>query len=183
MNVLAGLAVALLIVGWFYAANRYPVRLPQQTAWFAPKPLAPDDKLAEVQPLGASWNDGTDTLIMKVRAKNISPDPITVKEYIMAMTTFVNGGADEQAQAGPHDYVGQLEVDPNTPIAPGETKELTLKISNPVLSDERLIPTRDPQQFIAGLLRFKNASGGEQFVTARVNVVPTQFKAQYIPGL
>jgi methane/ammonia monooxygenase subunit B len=183
MNVLAGLAVALLIVGWFYTANRYPVRLPQQTAWFVPKPPAPDDKLAEVQPEGASWNDGTDTLIMKVRAKNISPDPITVKEYIMAMTTFVNGGADEQAQAGPHDYVGQLEVDPNTPIAPGETRELTLKISNPVLSDERLIPTRDPQQFIAGLLRFKNASGGEQFVTTRVNVVPTQFKAQYIPGL
>jgi methane/ammonia monooxygenase subunit B len=183
MNVLAGLAVALLIVGWFYTANRYPVRLPQQTAWFVPKPPAPDDKLAEVQPEGASWNDGTDTLIMKVRAKNISPDPITVKEYIMAMTTFVNGGADEQAQAGPHDFVGQLEVDPNTPIAPGETRELTLKISNPVLSDERLIPTRDPQQFIAGLLRFKNASGGEQFVTTRVNVVPTQFKAQYIPGL
>ena len=183
MNVLAGLAVALLIVGWFYTANRYPVRLPQQTDWFVPKLLAPDDKLAEVQPEGASWNDGTDTLIMKVRAKNISPDPITVKEYIMAMTTFVNGGADEQAQAGPHDYVGQLEVDPNAPIAPGETRELTLKISNPVLSDERLIPTRDPQQFIAGLLRFKNASGGEQFVTTRVNVVPTQFKAQYIPGL
>ena len=183
MNVLAGLAVALLIVGWSYAANRYPVRLPQQTDWFAPKPLPPGDKLAEVQPVGASWNDGTDTLIMKVRAKNISPDPITVKEYIMAMTTFVNGGADEQAQAGPRDYVGQLEVDPNTPIAPGETKELTLKISNPVLSDERLIPTRDPQQFIAGLLRFKNASGGEQFVTTRVNVVPTQFKAQYIPGM
>jgi methane/ammonia monooxygenase subunit B len=183
MNVLAGLAVALLIVGWFYTANRYPVRLPQQTDWFVPKPLAPDDKLAEVQPEGASWNDGTDTLIMKVRAKNISPDPITLKEYIMAMTTFVNGGADEQAQAGPRDYVGQLEVDPNTPIAPGETRELTLKISNPVLSDERLIPTRDPQQFIAGLLRFKNASGGEQFVTTRVNVVPTQFKAQYIPGL
>jgi methane/ammonia monooxygenase subunit B len=183
MNVLAGLTVALLIVGWFYAAVRYPVRLPQQTAWFVPKPLAPDDKLAEVQPEGASWNDGTDTLIMKVRAKNISPDPITVKEYIMAMTTFVNGGADEQAQAGPRDFVGQLEVDPNTPIAPGETKELTLKISNPVLSDERLIPTRDPQQFIAGLLRFKNASGGEQFVTARVSVVPTQFRAQYIPGL
>ena len=182
-NVLAGLAVALLIVGWFYTANRYPVRLPQQTDWFVPKLLAPDNKLAEVQPEGASWNDGTDTLIIKVRAKNISPDPITVKEYIMAMTTFVNGGADEQAQAGPHDYVGQLEVDPNTPIAPGETRELTLKISNPVLSDERLIPTRDPQQFIAGLLRFKNASGGEQFVTTRVNVVPTQFKAQYIPGL
>ena len=183
MNVLAGLTVALLIVGWFYAARHYPVRLPQQTDWFAPKPLPADEKLAEVQPLGASWNDGTDTLIMKVQARNISNSPITVKEYIMAMTTFVNGSADDQVQAGPKDYVGQLEVEPNTPIAPGETKELTLKISNPVLSAERLIPTRDPQQFIAGLLRFQNTNGGEQFATMRVNVIPTQFKAQYIPGL
>ena len=183
MNVLAGLTVALLIVGWFYAAVRYPVRLPQQTDWFAPKPMPADEKLAEVQPLGASWNDGTDTLIMKVQAKNISNSPITVKEYIMAMTTFVNGTADDQAQAGPRDYVGQLEVEPNTPIAPGETKDLTLKISNPVLSDERLIPTRDPQQFIAGLVRFRNAAGGEQFATMRISVIPTQFRAQYIPGL
>jgi len=183
MNVLAGLTVALLIVGWFYAAGRYPVRLPQQTDWFAPKPLPADEKLAEVTPEGASWNEGTDTLIMKVQAKNISSSPITVKEYIMAMTTFVNGTAEEQAQAGPHDFVGQLEVEPNTPIPPGETRELTLKISNPVLSDERLIPTRDPQQFIAGLLRFQNASGGEQFAVARVSVIPTQFRAQYIPGM
>jgi len=120
---------------------------------------------------------------MKVQAKNISSSPITVKEYIMAMTTLVNGTAQEQAQAGPHDFVGQLEVEPNTPIPPGETRELTLKISNPVLSDERLIPTRDPQQFIAGLLRFQNASGGEQFAVARINVIPTQFRAQYIPGM
>ncbi len=183
MNVLAGLTIALLIVGWFYAAGRYPVRLPQQTDWFRPAPLTPDDKLAEVTPESASWNDGTDTLIMKVQAKNISNSPITVKQYIMAMTTFVNGSADEQAQAGPHDFVGQLEVEPNTPIQPGETTELTLKISNPILSEERLIPTRDPQQFIAGLLRFQNATGGEQFAVARINVIPTQFKAQYIPGL
>lgn len=183
MNVFAGVTIALLIVGWFYAANRYPVRLPQQTDWFAPKTLASDANLAAVQPEGATWNDGTDTLVMKVMAKNVGSSPITVKQFVMAMTTFVNGGADEQAKAGPRDYVGQLEVEPNDPIAPGESKELTLKITNPVLSDERLIPTRDPQQFIAGLLRFQGAGGAEQFVVTRISVVPTQFRAQYLPGL
>jgi methane/ammonia monooxygenase subunit B len=183
MNVFAGVTIVLLIAGWFYVAGRYPVRLPQQTDWFAPRPLVADEKLAEVEPMGASWNDGTDTLIMKVRAKNIGNAPITLKEFIMAMTTFVNGDAEAQAGAGPRDYVGRLEVEPNVAIAPGETRELTLKITSPILSEERLIPTRDPQQFIAGLLRFESAAGGEQFAVARVNVVPTQFKAQYIPGL
>ena len=66
------------------------------------------------------------------------------------------------------------------PIAPGETKELTLKISNPVLTDERLIPLRDPQQFIAGLLRFENALGKQEMVTVRESVIPTQFRSQYL---
>jgi len=104
-----------------------------------------------------------------------------VKQYIMAMATFVNGSSDEQANAGPHDYVGQLEVEPNNPIPPGQTKELTFKMTSPVLAEERLIPLRDPQQFIAGLLRFQNAKGSQQMVVMRSSVIPTQFRAQYLP--
>ena len=180
MNVLAGLTIAMLLIGWSYSAMKYPVRLPQQTDWFAPQFVSSGEKMAEVSPQGATYDDGTDTLVMKVNVKNIGPSPITVKQYIMAMTTFVNGGPDERAKAGPHDYVGQLEVEPNTPIAPGETKELTLKISNPVLTDERLIPLRDPQQFIAGLLRFENSLGKQEMVTVRESVIPTQFRSQYL---
>jgi methane/ammonia monooxygenase subunit B len=180
MNVLAGITIAMLVIGWTYMAMNYPVRLPQQTDWFSPKAISPGEKMAEVEPGGATYDDGTDTLVMKVNVKNTNPSPITVKQYIMAMTTFVNGGAEEQAAAGPHDYVGRLEVEPNTPIAPGETKELTLKISNPVLTDERLIPLRDPQQFIAGLIRFANGDGKQEMVTVRESVIPTQFRSQYL---
>jgi len=59
----------------------------------------------------------------------------------MAMATFVNGNAEDQAKAGPHDYVGQLDVEPSSAIAPGETKDLTLKITNKIFSEERLIPS------------------------------------------
>lgn len=180
MNVLAGITVVMLLVGWTYMAMRYPVRLPQQTDWITPKFISSGDNLAQVQPEGATFDDGTDTLLMKVSVQNTGSSPLNVKQYIMAMTTFVNGGPDEQAKAGPHDYVGQLEVEPNTPIASGETREVTLKISNPVLTDERLIPLRDPQQFIAGLIRFQDAGGKEQLVTVRESVVPTQFRSQYL---
>jgi methane/ammonia monooxygenase subunit B len=181
MNVLAGLTIAMLVVGWTYAAAKYPVRLPQQTDWFAPKFISSGEKMAEVEPEGATYDDGTDTLLMKVAAKNVTSSPITLKQYIMAMATFVNGGADDLAKAGPRDYVGQLEVEPAGPIAPGQTRELTLKMTSPVFSEERLIPMHDPQQFIAGLLRFENAQGGQQLVVARSSVIPTQFRAQYLP--
>jgi len=159
---------------------KYPVRLPQQTVRFAPDPISPGAGLISVHPKGSTFDEKTDTLVINFSMKNNSASPVTLKQYIMAMTTFVNGSADEQANAGPHDYVGQLEVEPNTPIAPGETRELTLKMTNPILTDERLIPLRDPQQFIAGLLRFENALGKQEMVTIRESVIPTQFRSQYL---
>jgi len=160
---------------------KYPVRWPQQTDWFAPRVISSGEKMAEVQSNGATYDDGTDTLVMKVQVKNLLGSPVTVKQFIMAMATFVNGGEPEQAKAGPRDYVGRLEVEPKDPIAAGETKDLTLTIASKIFSEERLIPLHDPQQFIAGLLRFENAQGGQQMVTLRTNVVPTQFRSQYLP--
>jgi len=181
MNVLAGLTVVLLVVGWTYATAKYPVRWPQQTDWFAPRAISSGEKMAEIQSNGATYDDATDTLVMKVQVKNLLGSPVTVKQFIMAMATFVNGGEQEQAKAGPRDFVGRLEVEPKDPIAPGETKDLTLTIASKIFSDERLIPLHDPQQFIAGLLRFENAQGGQQMVTLRTTVVPTQFRSQYLP--
>jgi methane/ammonia monooxygenase subunit B len=181
MNVLAGLTVVLLVVGWTYSTMHYPVRWPQQTDWFAPRPITSGENMAEVHAKGATYDNATDTLVMNVQVKNLLGSAITLKQFIMAMTTFVNGGEQEQAKAGPRDFVGSLEVEPKDPIAPGETKDLTLKISSKLFSDERLIPLNDPQQFIAGLLRFENAQGGQQMVTLRTSVVPTQFRSQYLP--
>jgi hypothetical protein len=104
-----------------------------------------------------------------------------VNRFIIGMATFVTGGEQEQAKAGPRDFVGPLEVAPKEPIAPGETKELALTISSPIFSTERLIPVKDPQQFIGGILRFENARGGQQLVTVRSGVVPTLFRGQFLP--
>jgi len=171
----------MLVVGWTYATMQYPVRSPQQTDWFAQRFIASGEQMAEVHPNGATYDDATDTLLMHVQVKNLLGSALTVKQFIMAMATFVNGGEQEQAKAGPRDFVGPLEVEPNSPIAAGETKDLTLKITSKLFSDERLIPLHDPQQFIAGLLRFENAQGGQQMVTLRTSVIPTQFRSQYLP--
>jgi len=181
MNVLAGLTVILLVVGWAYATIKHPVRWVQQTDWISPPLISSGEKMAEVHPNGATYDDATDTLVMKLQVKNTLGSGITIKQFIIGMTTFVNGGEQEQAKAGPRDFVGQLTVTPNGPIASGETKELVLKISSKILSDERLIPTRAPQQFIAGIVRFENAQGGQELVTVRSGIVPTQFRAQYLP--
>jgi methane/ammonia monooxygenase subunit B len=181
MNVLAGLAIVMLVVGWTYATRKYPVRWVQQTDWISPRPLSSGEKMAEVRASGATYDDATDTLIIKAQVKNLLSRDITVKQLIIGMATFVNGGEQEQAKAGPRDFVGQLAVEPKGPIAAGDAKDLTLTISSRIFSDERLVPVRAPQQFIAGVVRLEDAQGNQQLVTIRTGVMPTQFRARYLP--
>jgi hypothetical protein len=44
-----------------------------------------------------------------------------------------------------------------------------------------LVPIRAPQQFIAGIVRLEGAEGNQELVTIRTGVVPTQFRARYLP--
>lgn len=181
MNIIAGITVAMLIIGWTYAATSYPVRWPQQTDWITPKPISSGETMAEVHTNGATFDEATDTLTMKVQVKNVADSAIDVNRLIIGMATFVTGGEQEEAKAGPRDYVGALEVEPKESIPPGETKDLTLIASNPIFSAARLIPLNDPQQFVAGVLRFENTQGSQQLVTIRSSVVPTKFRGQFLP--
>jgi methane/ammonia monooxygenase subunit B len=181
MDVLAGITIVMLVGGWIYMAAKYPVRLPQQTDRFAPEAAAPSNHLADVRARGATYDEHSDTLLINVDVKNTAASPITLKQYIMAMASFVNGGEAEQVMAGPKDFVGRLAVEPASAISPGETRRLTLKMSSDVFNDERLIPLHDPQQLIAGLLRFQDENGREDMVTVKSVLVPTEFQRQYLP--
>jgi methane/ammonia monooxygenase subunit B len=171
----------MLVVGWVYMAAKYPVRLPQQTDRFAPDPISSGPMLASIKGLGATFDEPTDTLIINAEVTNLGSAPLTVKRYIMAMTTWVNGPQEELAAAGPSDYVGPLDVEPNTPIAPGETQKVTLKMKSGVFEEERLIPLHDPQQLIGGLIRVDDSAGRQQFITLKSVLVPTEFRPQYLP--
>jgi methane/ammonia monooxygenase subunit B len=181
MNVIAGLTVLLLVVGWTYAGTKYPVRWPQQTDWITPRFITSGDTMAEVHTGGSTYDDTTDTLTMKMQVKNVADSAITLNRVVIGLATFVPGGKEEEAKAGPADFVGPLKVEPADPIGPGETKDVVVTITSPIFSTARLIPLNDPQQFVAALLRFENAQSGQQLVTVRSGVVPTFFRGQFLP--
>ncbi|HXD90599.1 MAG TPA: methane monooxygenase/ammonia monooxygenase subunit B, partial [Candidatus Binataceae bacterium] len=181
MDILAGLTIVMLVVGWVRMAGKYPVRLPQQTDRFMPVSLTPTTHLAEVRPLGAIFDDHTDTLTINAEIKNTGTNPLNLNSYVMAMVAFVNGDKDAMAKAGPADYVNSLSVAPDGPIAPGETRKVILTMKAEVFQQERLIPLHDPQQLIAGLFRFTDSAGREDLVTVKSVLVPTEFRPQYLP--
>jgi methane/ammonia monooxygenase subunit B len=185
MNVLAGITIAMLVVGWVWMAANYPVRLPQQTDRFAPTIETPSYHLAQVTPVGspnnATYDEKTDTLTINLDVKNVGGTPITPTQYSMAMATFVNGSPQEQANAGPRDFVGALHVEPAGAIPGGQTRRIALKMASPVFDQERLIPLHDPQQLIAGLLAFRDNAGRKEMVTVKSVLVPSEFQPQYLP--
>lgn len=184
-STMAALSIGLIVVGWIMMASRYPVRLPQQTIRFDPTVMAPAPTMVQAEATAATWDEKTDTMQVKVSVKNIGQTPVTLKQFIYGLVTFVNGGEEEQNAAGPHDpelsFVGRLHVDPDGPIGPGETKDLTLSMSGSVFDTERLIPIGDPQQQIAGMLRFQDDKGHEDMVIISTSIASTSYAAQYIP--
>jgi methane/ammonia monooxygenase subunit B len=181
MDVLAGATIAMLVVGWIYMAVKFPVRLPQQTVRFAPPAIDSTEHAAQVMSADSTYDEKTDTLSINLAIKNTGTAPLSLKQYIMAMATFVNGGKDDLDKAGPAHYVGSMQVQPDAPIEPGQTGKMQLKISSPLFDEERLIPLHDPQERIAGLLRFTDAQGHEDLVTLQTDLVPTEFRPQYLP--
>ena len=181
MNVIVGITLVMLVVGWTYATTNAPVRWPQQTDWFTPRFISSGEKMAEVHTNGATFDEASDTLEMKIQVTNELDSEIQLKQLTVAMATFVNGGEQEQVKAGPSDFVGALEVSHNGTIAPGESKDLTLTVTSTLFSQERLVPMNDPQQFLGGILRFEDGQGAHELVTVRSGVIPTQFRSTYLP--
>ena len=181
MNIITGLTIALLIIGWAYAATSYPVRWPQQTDWITPRHISSGPSLAEVKTQGATYDDATDTLVLKLQVKNTADSAIDLNRVLIGLASFVPGSEEEQAKAGPREFVGPLTVEPAGGIAAGETKDVTVTISSKIFSTARLIPLNDPQQFVASVLQFQNEQGAQQLVTVRSGVVPTQFRGSFLP--
>lgn len=174
-NVMAAVTILILAAGWIYNVSPYPNRLPQQTVWLTPVQPPAGEHLIEAKPIRGTYDEGTDTLLLNAEVKNVSSSSVTLKRYITAMATFVNGDEQEQAKAGPRDFVGRVDVEPNTPIGPGETRQIRLRMSSKIFSGERIVPVNAPQQFVAGLLRFDKADGGQQMVLLRSNIIPARY--------
>ena len=181
MDLLAGATIAMLVIGWIYMAVKFPVRLPQQTVRFSPEVIDSTSHSVQVMKADSTYDDKTDTLLINLTVKNNGTAPLNLKQYIMAMATFVNGDKAEQAKAGPAHYVGQMQVEPDAAVQPGQIAKLQLKISSPLFDEERLIPLHDPQERIAGLLRFADPQGHQDLVTLKTDLEPTEFRPQYLP--
>lgn len=164
MNIIMGVTLALVVGGMLWQAKAYPDKMPQQVLHFAPPAAQLDAQFATAEATTAAFDTKSDTVITKVTVTNTGSSPASVEAFTTSTLTFpVAEEAGEKRS---------LQVSPATPIAPGETRELTLSITDKVWAVERLMPVGESRMQLTGVLRLKDEDGHENFVTVQSFVTP-----------
>jgi methane/ammonia monooxygenase subunit B len=138
-----------------------PIALPPQTVF--------------VQFKGGSYTVPGRELAVKLRITNSGTEPVKVGEFTTAGLRFLNPDVFTTRPQFP-DYLladRGLSVSDATPIAPGETRELTVLVQDARFDIERLSDLAyDTDSQFGGLLFFFTPSGARQGVEIGGPVIP-----------
>lgn len=165
MNIMMGATIALVVGGMVWQAKAYPDKMPQQVLHFAPDEAVVDAKFVTADAADGAFNPTTDTVTAKVTVTNTGSSPATVESFMTSTLTFPvaeKAGEDRSVQ-----------ISPATPIAPGETREMTMSITDEVWATERLMPVGESRMQLTGVLRLQDEAGHENFVTIQSFVTPS----------
>jgi methane/ammonia monooxygenase subunit B len=187
--IVLALTILVTIIGYAMTNSTFPRTIPLQAG--LQKPLTPivtegtagvgtSVVTAELQ--GGVYKVPGRELTINVKVTNKTSSPLKLGEYTAAGLRFLNPDVFTTKPEFP-DYLladRGLSVDP-TPIAPGETKELTVKIQDARWDIERLSDLAyDTDSQVGGLLFFF-APGGQRYAAEIGGPVIPKFVAGDMP--
>ena len=172
------LAVTLLVVIVSYAitASEFPRTIPLQAGNIRAIPALdiPESPVKVLYERGTYKVPGRE-LIATYKITNNGKEPVRIGEFATASLRFLNPDVYTQKVDYP-DYLladRGLSLSDNAPIAPGETKEITVKVQDARWDTERLADLAyDVDSSFAGLLFFFTPSGGRYEVEIGGPVIP-----------
>jgi len=173
------LAGSLLALLFFYAqANReFPRTLPMQAGLL--KGISPiDDELPLVTSryLGGTYKVPGRDLTIKLRITNHGSEPLRVGEFTTAGLRFLNPDVFKTRPEYPEYLLADrgLSVSDPTPIAPGETRDLTVDVQDARFDIERLsdLAYDTDSQFGGLLFLFGEQSGKREKLEVGGPVIP-----------
>lgn len=164
VSIIAALALLLLSAGGIYGKVSFPITLPPQVIRYDAPALPDPPRLTEVSPAQSTYDAHTDTLTLKATVKNVGNNPISLQQLTIANHEFVLSSPQQPWQT-------PMSAEPATPLNPGESREVTLRIAGGHLEDERLIPLGEPLQAVTGVLVFSDSSGAKSYGAVRWPIV------------
>ena len=167
---------ALVLVGNDLARRWYPITIPLQSARQAVKPLPEEKSAVEVELVEAGYEVPGRTVVLRVQVTNRGSEPLRLGEFTTANVRFLDDAVVKPGAGDPEDLIASsgLRVDPPSPIAPGETRTLTLSATDPVWETERLaLLIHDPDSRFGGLLLFYDPAGKRRVATIGGPILPS----------
>jgi len=179
--VLLALTFTAVIGGYFYTEKKFPRTITLQAGKAEIKPL-PLPATISVEMLNGEYHIPGRTIIAKMNVTNTSDSPIQLGEFTSAGLRFIErsvpaavAGVDE---GYPEELLpGQsLLVSDNSPIAPGETRSMTIEATDAAWETERLSSMlKDPESTLGALLFFYDANG-KRYISELFGTIIPRFK-------
>ena len=174
-----GLLVATLgivIVGNYWANQRYPITIPLQSSRIHVKPLPRPGPTVDTELVSATYEVPGRTVVLDLKITNQSSKPVRISEFTTANVRFLNASVASDDPAYPRDLIAPsgLVVDSKEAIAPGETKRVRVSATDPIWETERLaLLLYDPDSRFGGLLMFQDSDGKRYLSPVGGPILPT----------
>jgi methane/ammonia monooxygenase subunit B len=170
------LVLAIVMIGNYWANNRYPITIPLQSSRIRVKPLPRPAQGVDVELVKATYEVPGRTVYLDLNVTNHSDAPVRVSEFTTANVRFLNAAVAKDEPGYPRDLIAPsgLVVDGDPSIAPGETKLVHLSATDPIWETERLaLLLYDPDSRFGGLLMFQDGEGKRYLSTVGGPILPT----------
>jgi methane/ammonia monooxygenase subunit B len=153
----------------------FPVTVPLQSNQTKVPTLATSPAQITLVPEQVTYLVPGRTVEFRLRVSNGTAKPIRFGEFTTANLRFLNRDVVRPDPDYPQDLIAPagLEVEPETPIAPGATQEVSIKATSPVWETDRLTALMsDPTNRIGGLFMIYTPDGERSIVELSSPIVP-----------
>jgi methane/ammonia monooxygenase subunit B len=143
-GVLATVVLGMAFGGYIYTSLKYPYIIPLQSGRVFTEPLAKAEQPVAIKFINATYDVPGRSMRIKFLATNVSKEPQTLGEFTTANLRFIDtkvpAAVANVHPAFPRDMVpkGGLKVSNQSPLAPGETREVQIDATDVAWELERL---------------------------------------------
>ncbi|MBV1932527.1 MAG: methane monooxygenase/ammonia monooxygenase subunit B [Porticoccaceae bacterium] len=171
------LTLALILTGYLWAENRYPITIPLQTGLVDVEPIDIPAGDLEVVVDHATYELAGRSLTMRMNMTNNGTSPIRIAEFLTANIRFMNAKVGEGEIYEGEEMISRdgLTVSIDT-IAPGQSVDVDLVASDALWEKYRMTGLiHDPDSRFAGLIFYYDDVGTRYYQEVGGAVLPEFF--------
>jgi methane/ammonia monooxygenase subunit B len=170
-------SLGLIGAGYFMATAQHPNVVPLQAGQATFKPLPDQPGTVNVKVINSDYDVPGRSMRINIEATNTGAQPVRLAEFSTAGVRFMNpeSGVALDNPAYPKEMlaINGLKVNDNQPLAPGETRQWKLAMTDVVWETQRLADlVNDPDSRMGGMLMFYDTDNKRQIVSISGPVIP-----------